>query len=109
VRRSREANPGKQQEAEAEWRDRQRTAVFDRYGRVCACCGATDDLTIDHMDGDGAEHRAELFKDGRMAGWHFYAWLVRNGLPDGYQTLCRPCNNSKWTGERCRLDHGSAA
>ena len=71
------SEPRKEQETEAEWRERHRTAVFDHYGRVCACCGSTEDLTIDHIDGSGAEHRAELFKDGRMAGWHFYVWLVR--------------------------------
>ncbi len=72
----------------------------------CACpdCNVTENLTIDHVNGGGGEHRAELF--GRdEAGWHFYAWLVAENFPRGYQVLCMPCNSSKFKGERCRLDH----
>ena len=38
-------------------------AVLAHYGRVCACpgCGATDDLTIDHKNGDGRAQRIKLF------------------------------------------------
>jgi len=32
-------------------------------------------------------------------------WLVKNGFPEGFQTLCRPCNVSKKRGTRCRLKH----
>lgn len=79
--------------------------MFAHYGQVCACpgCGATDDLSIDHPDGDGAEHRETL---GIEAGWHFYAWLRRAGFPEGYRTMCRPCNASKRGGPACRLWHG---
>lgn len=82
--------------------------VFGHYGMVCACCGATERLTIDHINGDGGEHRRKVFgRHARAAGGtKFYAWLVANGLPVGYQTLCRSCNQSKGRGERCRLDHG---
>ena len=83
-----------------------RAAVFDRYGRVCACpgCGATERLTIDHVNGDGRAHRAKVGRDpGKM-----YRWLIRHGFPEGFQTLCLRCNQSKGTGLRCRLDHGQA-
>jgi hypothetical protein len=87
-------------------RARHRQQVFGHYGTVCACCGSAERLTIDHVDGDGREHREELFgHGGRLAGWRFYAWLVSNGFPEGFQTLCMPCNVSKGKGERCRLDH----
>ncbi len=34
-----------------------------------------------------------------------YRWLIRNGFPEGFQTLCMPCNSSKRDGDRCRLGH----
>jgi hypothetical protein len=78
----------------------QRAAVFDHYGRTCACCGVTGWLTIDHVNGDGKDRRLQHGRGGR-----FYRWLIRSGFPDGFQTLCFPCNRSKDTGERCQLDH----
>lgn len=83
-----------------------RLRVFDHYGRSCACCGATENLSIDHINGNGKQHREELFgrSQGR-AGNGFYFWLVKQGFPSGYQTLCRRCNISKGRGERCILDH----
>ena len=84
-------------------RDRYRTAIFDHYGWECACCGAADRLTIDHIDGSGAQHRKELFGGRQIAGTRFYSWLIQRGFPPGYQTLCLPCNRSKGTGPRCRM------
>lgn len=91
----------------AAYRDKVRAKVFDHYGWSCACCGATERLTIDHVNGDGAAHRIELYGTDRgKGGVPFYAWLVRQGFPPGYQTLCLSCNSSKQGGDRCRLDHG---
>lgn len=84
----------------------QRAAVFGHYGTVCACCGTDADLTIDHMNGGGKAHRLELFGRPDAGGIHFYAWLIRQGFPEGYQTLCRQCNRSKGEGPACRLWHG---
>lgn len=44
---------------ERDRRDADRAIVFAHYGAVCSCpgCAATDDLTIDHINGDGGEHR----------------------------------------------------
>ena len=83
----------------AQWRAERRKAVFDHYGWSCACCGTTENLAIDHVNGDGREHRTVI-------GNHIYPWLVKNNFPDGFQTLCLSCNASKGNGERCRLDHG---
>lgn len=89
--------------------DGNRDAVFAHYGAACACCGATDDLTIDHKAGDGAQHRQELFGDSQRCGAdRFYVWLIRQGFPAAYQTLCRACNISKGRGGRCRLSHEMA-
>jgi hypothetical protein len=105
VRRWAQANPEKVRECQAATKDRLRAAVFGHYGTVCACCGATEKLSIDHVDGDGGEHREELSGGAEAGGHHFYRWLVKNGFPPGYQTLCLPCNQSKGQGERCRIDH----
>jgi hypothetical protein len=81
--------------------------VFDHYGWTCACCVTSDYLTIDHVDGDGKQHRAQIFGDDRdEGGARFYRWLIRSGFPDGYQTLCRRCNSSKKRTAHCNLDHG---
>jgi len=83
-------------------RRREREVVFGHYGRACACCGATERLTIDHLYGDGADHRREM---GNRGGYRTYHWLIINGLPPGFQTLCEPCNFSKDRGAACVLDH----
>lgn len=80
--------------------------VLSHYGTACACCGATEDLSIDHVSGDGAEHGDLLFGDKRARGYRFHLWIIRNGFPDGFQVLCRPCNHSKAKTSRCWLRHG---
>ena len=81
--------------------EQDRTAVFAHYGLACACCGATEDLCIDHVNGDGGAHRAEIGTGSATT----YRWLVANDFPEGFQTLCMPCNRSKNTGPCCRLSH----
>jgi hypothetical protein len=63
----------------------------------------TKNLTIDHINGDGARHRRELFGTNAGDTYPFYVWLVRQGFPPGYQTLCHTCNLSKGNSERCYL------
>jgi hypothetical protein len=99
-----ENNPGAGREYDRARAERARKQVFAHYGEQCACCGTTKRLTIDHVNGDGAEHRRELFGDPKQ-NHGFYRWLVRNGFPAGFQTLCFPCNRSKGKGERCMLQH----
>jgi hypothetical protein len=108
VRLWRSANPGVSREANRLSRERMKAAVFDHYGRSCACCRTARRLTIDHAGGGGKAHRVALF--GRnQAGAQFYSWLVRNGFPDGYQTLCLPCNASKGDGASCALSHSGVS
>jgi len=106
ARRRREASPewaAMADERVRQWRARATTQVFGHYGTVCACCGTTEKLSIDHIVGGGEAHRKEVAASG---GAQFYAWLIRNDFPTGYQTLCVPCNTSKRDGECCRLQHG---
>jgi hypothetical protein len=100
-------NPEKANKMTYRHREKLRDQVFDHYGRACACCGATENLQIDHVDGGGTAHRITLF-GYRGETYMFYRWLIRQGFPPGYQTLCGPCNSSKHAGLACRLDHSQA-
>jgi hypothetical protein len=109
MRRHRAAHPDRTRESarlsRARVRESDRAAVFAHYGTVCACCGTVDRLSIDHVGGDGRQHREEVAGHRSRAGVLFYRWLVREGFPPGFQVLCRSCNSSKNNGERCRIDH----
>lgn len=65
--------------------------VFSHYcnGEIkCQKCGFSDirALTIDHINGDGAEHRRKLKHASKT-----YSWLRKNNYPDGFQVLCMNC------------------
>lgn len=68
--------------------------VFNHYGAKCACCGESEPLflAIDHVENDGHLHRK---KNGKSTHNNIYGWLVRNGFPLGFQTLCMNCNHGK--------------
>jgi hypothetical protein len=84
-------------------------AVLAHYSPVsppgCACCGVTENLSLDHADGDGADHREDLFGNARRTSRQLWRWLIEQGFPPGYQVLCIPCNSSKGRGEHCTLRH----
>jgi hypothetical protein len=82
-------NPARSQ-AERLRRQRDRDAAFGHYGRVCARCGSARQLQIDHINDDGAAHRAS-----DPAASTLYRWLRLHGYPPGFQTLCAPCNRAK--------------
>ncbi len=87
-----------------------RTAVFDHYGWTCTCCGSADRPTIDHVNGDGKQHRQEMFGSNRGGStFNLYRWLITSSFPDGFQTLCWPCNVSKRDYPHCRLNHQESA
>jgi hypothetical protein len=100
VARWREAHPDSVAEQRQKHISKLKAAVLDHYGHACACCGAMERLTVDHVHGDGDVHRAEV-----GGGWAIYRWLVNNDFPEGFQILCRPCNASKKRAMHCRLDH----
>lgn len=66
-------------------------AVFDMYGRECACCGTSEwqFLTIDHAGGGGTQERA-----GLPVG-HQYVALARQPKRDDLQVLCFNCHMAK--------------
>lgn len=77
--------------------------TLSAYGNKCVCCLETkiEFLTIDHIDGKGAEHRKSLglsygSDEKTVAGHNFYKWLKVNNFPkDNFQILCFNCNYAK--------------
>lgn len=70
-----------------------RLTVLQYYGGTpprCACCGEMEIrfLAIDHIKNNGAKHRKEI-------GGNITYWLLKNGLPGGFQILCHNCNMAK--------------
>jgi hypothetical protein len=100
-------NPDKGAARSASYYRRLRARIFAHYGERCACCGSEEKLTVDHVNGDGAEHRIELLgrPEGSGSTETLYRWIIANGFPDGFQTLCRPCNASKLNLGSCRIQH----
>ena len=73
-----------------EYRQSYKRKVLTHYGNgklACTKCGYNDirALSIDHINGKGSEHRDSI-KHANV-----YVWLVKNGYPEGYQTLCMRC------------------
>lgn len=66
---------------------KQKKALINRYGGRCACCGEDriEFMTIDHIHGGGAKHRAEI--------GNVYSTILKEPYnPDKYQVLCHNCN-----------------
>ena len=72
--------------------------VFKHYSGdeipYCACCGENnyEFLTVDHIDGGGAQHRRE---NGYHPGNSTYSWILKNNFPEGFRILCWNCNSSR--------------
>ena len=81
--------------------------VFLHYGLICVTCGmdGTESyrnwelLQLDHTNGGGeADREAKLRPaNGNRAsgGVPFYRRLISLGFPEGFETMCRPCNEAK--------------
>jgi hypothetical protein len=69
--------------------------VIDNLGGKCACCGETmrEFLTVDHVNGDGSEHRKALSGNSRSSSIQIYREIRRLGYPrDRFRVLCFNCN-----------------
>lgn len=72
-----------------------RNEMLDAYGSICACCGESERLflELDHVNGDGAKHRAET---GCRSSTSMYRWLKKRDWPKKrFQLLCSNCNQGK--------------
>lgn len=80
-------------------RHRLKVEVIQGYGGKCACCGLTqfEFLTLDHVNGDGAQHRRQLAEQrGVVQIRHdtIYREARKSGFPDNFRILCMNCNFS---------------
>jgi hypothetical protein len=85
-----EATPGHREKRRA-YKQAVKREVFAAYGgAICVCCGEMhmEFLSIDHVDGDGAEHRKTVHQG------NLYFWLKAHGFPPGFRVLCLNCNFS---------------
>lgn len=75
----------------------ERRIILAHYGTLCACCKESNEefLTIDHIGGGGTKHRE------RIKSRAFYPWLIANGFPAGFRTLCWNCNMATRFGAAC--------
>lgn len=77
-----------------------RAEVVAAYGGICRCCGEDipEFLAVDHIEGNGREHRRQLKREAE-SGEHktaaLYNWLRSRGYPEGFQVLCHNCNVAK--------------
>lgn len=82
-----------------------RASCIEAYGGRCVCCGTSNQkyLQLDHIHGDGASHRKEIF-GGR--GGSIYTWAYRNDFPNLLQLLCANCHQAKTVYGGCdKSDH----
>src|SRR3990167_5894910 len=94
MRKWRAAHRAEETEKKRAYTKRVFAAVLAQYGSECACCGEDEPrfLTVDHVDGSGAQHRREIKRFGR----EFYVWLRLSGWPSGYRILCWNCNSGRF-------------
>lgn len=87
-----EKNKTKVRESRLLYMKKLRDQVYDHYGRVCACCGETNQmfLSVDHKLNDGASDRKKGFVSTMLN-----LKIVKAGFPDIYQILCMNCNFGK--------------
>lgn len=79
------------------YREGLRKNIIDGYGAVCNCCGETERafLTLDHVLGNGAEHRRE------KSVQQIYREVINSNFPEQYRLLCMNCNFANRFGKRC--------
>jgi len=75
--------------ANAASRSIRRRKVIEGYGGKCVYCGSTSQLQLDHVYGNGAEHRKTV--DHKT----LYSQVIRLGFPKEYQLLCAKHNMAK--------------
>ena len=88
-------NPNAYRKRKRDDKTRCKKQAIEGYGSKCACCGETEIifLTIDHVNGKGAEHRRE---NGIHAGASTYRFVINNNFPKEFQVLCWNCNTGRY-------------
>ena len=74
--------------------------TLNAYGGCrCVCCfdAYIESLSLEHQDGNGAEHRRMLTGNSKKGGTRFYAKLKKLGFPTDFRMVvfCMNCNTSR--------------
>ena len=87
------ANKEKCNAANKRCRDKYKTIVHDHYGNECECCqeARAEFLELDHVNGGGNKHRAEVGGSTQM----LYKWVIDNSFPNDFRLLCSNCNKAR--------------
>lgn len=101
----RKEKPDQLRESCRKAKENTKVKVFLHYtpSGKCVYCNFEDirALSIDHINGGGEKHRKSLGMS--TGGYPFYAWLVKNNYPDGYQVLCMNCQTiKKYENKECK-------
>ncbi len=74
------------------YRRERRERVINAYGGKCACCGeaAYEFLALDHVNGDGKQHRAKVGTTNAVL-----RDVERQGYPPAFRLLCHNCNSAR--------------
>lgn len=106
VKKWRKKNRKRFLETQKKCYDKARLEVLTHYSKgvpKCACCGEDKlyFLSIDHVKGNGSEHRRKIDPKKKMGGNGFVYWIKKNKYPKGYQVLCYNCNFAKRQNKVC--------
>ena len=94
------SNPDTVRRARKRHKLKAKAEVYATFGNVCSCCGEDNPafLSIDHIKGDGRQHRAIIGKYPQA----LYEAIRREGYPrDKYRILCMNCNWATRYGANC--------
>lgn len=91
------------------WRAQVKLEMLNALGRKCQCCGEDNPLflTLDHVQNDGAKHRASFNSTNVEL---IYQQAKREGWPkDKYQLLCMNCNFARGHFGSCPHEEGKTS
>lgn len=84
----------KHQESKRQYVRELRLTVLQRLGNRCYCCGESDIcfLTIDHIHGNGTQHR----KEHARSTYSFLMSILQDSTPhQSYRAACYNCNSAR--------------
>lgn len=90
--------PGQRNDYHREYKWKRRLRALAHYGGSCKCCGENraEFLSLDHKDGNGNKHRAEVGSGSNMVDW-----IIRNDFPPLFQVMCHNCNQARGSYRFC--------
>jgi hypothetical protein len=83
-------------------RARNAKLVFAHYGMTCKCCSQDwpiEMLTLGHVDDRSPDD--VIVRRGNIHRTKLRAWLIEQGFPPGFITLCSNCKHAWWNYRCC--------